>query len=73
MINKQIVKIVNSARFDLKLRKRVMVFLRHLIKTDHEFCRLILQEVNLKDFIEANMIGQTNQTIQLASDFLQVF
>jgi len=40
-----------------------MSFLKHMIKTDHDFCPLILKELQLQAFVEANIIGQSSQTI----------
>ena len=60
VINKPIAKISHDSNFDLKLRMRVMVFLKHMIKRDHEFCQLILNEIDLKSFIEANILGQSS-------------
>ena len=60
VINKPIAKICFDKTFDLKLRTRVMVFLKHMIKRDHEFCQLILSELDLKAFIEANILGQSS-------------
>lgn len=57
VINKPITRIAFDSRFDLKLRLRVMVFLKHMIKSDHEFCQLVLRELDLKSFIEANIMG----------------
>lgn len=73
VINKPITKISFDKKFDLKLRLRVLQFLKHMIKTDSQFCGLILQEIDLKAFIEANIIGQSSQTIHQASEFLQSF
>jgi len=50
-----------------------MVFLKQIIKTDHDFCPLILRELDLEAFIKVNIIGQTSQTIHVASEFLHVF
>ena len=60
VINKPITQIPCDARFDLKLRMRVLVFLKHMIKTDHEFCQLVLRELDLKTFIQANIMGQSS-------------
>ena len=60
VINKPIAKICCDSSFDLKLRTRVMVFLKHMIKRDHEFCQLILNELDLKAFVESNILGQSS-------------
>lgn len=73
VINRSIAKICHDSSFDLKLRIKVMVFLKHMIKRDHDFCQLILNELDIKSFIEANILDQTQQTIQHSSDFLQCF
>lgn len=56
----QITRIVNSATYNLKLRLSVLNFLKHLIKTDSEFCPLILQELDLRAFLETNIFGQSS-------------
>jgi len=73
VINRPITRIACDSKFDLKLRLRVLTFLKQMIKTDHEFCPLILNELDLKAFIESNIIGQSSQTIHQASEFLQAF
>ena len=60
VINKPITRIAFESRFDLKLRLRVMTFLKRMIKSDHDFCQLVLRELDLKSFLEANIIGQSN-------------
>lgn len=63
VINKPITRISFDKKSDLKLRLRVLQFLKHMIKTDSQFCSLILSEIDLKAFVEANIIGQSSQTI----------
>ena len=57
VINRPITKIAYDSKYDLKLRLKVLTFLKHLIKTDHEFCPLILNELDLRAFLDSNILG----------------
>jgi hypothetical protein len=56
-VNKQIVSITSNIKVSQRLRSRAIQFLTRIVHKDARIHALVLKEINLADFLNANMFG----------------
>lgn len=73
VINKVLATMVFDSKYDKALTAYIMEFLTKLVKNDFQFAGLILDTVDLRKFIEVNLLTNDQAHIQASVEFLRCF
>jgi hypothetical protein len=73
VINQVLSKMIFDAKYEKSLTSYIMQFLTKLIKSDYQFASLILDTIDLRSFINMNLLTKDQSHIQTASEFLRCF
>lgn len=72
-VNKHLAKMVMDPKYTKELRASIMEFLTKLVSHDYHFAQLLLDTIDLRKFIEVNLLSNDQAHIQDSVEFLRCF
>lgn len=73
MVNKSLANMVYQAKYKKELTSSIMEFLTKLVAHDYHFASLVLDAIDLRKFIEVNLLSNDQAHIQASVEFLRCF